>query len=96
MRDGKNRVGGADNLSPRSLSPPCVSFGAGRFPGLRCYFKAAAEKKCISGFLWIPLHDGHPCLVVVDAYSRQKYLMDTTAPSSFEAEFEFADPAAKE
>ena len=46
----KDRVGGADSLSPRPLTPPCVPFGTRRFPSLRCYFKVAVEKECISGF----------------------------------------------
>ena len=39
---------------------------------------------------------GYKDRVVVDAYARQKYQKDTTAPSSFEAEFEFTGPAEKE
>lgn len=38
---------------------------------------------------------GYKNLSVVDLNARQAYLRDTTAPSSFEAEFAFADPAAK-
>ena len=50
-RNEVNRVGGADSLSPRPLTPPCVPFGTRRFPSLRCYFKVIVEKKRISGFL---------------------------------------------
>ncbi len=37
---------------------------------------------------------GYKDLVVVDLNSRQAYLRDLTAPSSFEAEFELPNPAA--
>lgn len=38
---------------------------------------------------------GYKNLTIVDLDTRQAYLMDTTAPSSFEAEFEFVNPAEK-
>lgn len=38
---------------------------------------------------------GYKDLTIVDLNARQAYRMDMTAPSSFEAEFEFSNPAEK-
>lgn len=38
---------------------------------------------------------GYKNLEIVDLDARQVYLRDTTAPSSFEAEFDIPDPAVK-
>lgn len=38
---------------------------------------------------------GYKNLTIVDLNARQAYRRDTTAPSSFEAVFEFTNPAVK-
>ena len=68
-------------------------------PGRTYGINEAGELKVTYAATYSPFSKnkaGYKDLVIVDTYARQKYLKDTTAPSSFEAEFEFTDPAAKE